>query len=101
MGNFLKILFDIPYVFFRSHPVLVIKPRKVNRPTVAAQSFAAVVQKIFVKIGHHEFSYVSIDRFAVAQYSMVTFTDCAPTVINFEWRNNMVEVAAVSFKVQD
>ena len=54
-----------------------------------------------MEIRHREFSHASVNRFTIAENGVIGFRDPAPVAILFEKRDEMVDVVARGFQIED
>ena len=54
-----------------------------------------------MEIRHRELSHASVNRFTIAENGVIGFRDPAPVAILFEKRDEMVDVVARGFQIED
>ena len=89
MRDVIKGAYNVPEIFFCGEPIRAVLEEIIGH-RITGKRFFAVVLEIFVKIGHRELSYISVDGVPIAKYRVICFAECPPASIMPEERYDMV-----------
>ncbi len=100
MPGVVQVCAYIPKILFGDKPIISIF-QKAKWSGIIPHGFFAIIQKIFVEIGHGKFPDGSVDRFPISQDRVVGFAYRAPAAGFFKQGDNMVAVSGDGSEIQE